>query len=434
MTSEINTGEAMVMKTLSALLDSKKYHLLNNITVDSGLGTTQIDHILVCQFGIFVIEVKHYSGTIYVKPDAAKWKQFIGNTSYTFQNPLRQNYKHTEAIKSMLDFINRDDIYSVVVFTGSAKLKNEVPGNVINIQDLVVYIKNISKKALTDNEVSLVIGKIERYRRTISGKTDVEHAAYLKQKYSNKPTVGKKIEKSKPQNNNNETSIFITSNNQDIQLKEEKSEESLNIDYEPFSKPKESHSGCIVSVFIYIFIACLIYSCSRSEVKDLQKSEISRNANSGKELEVRLEERKTNYLAIDPTKCNTIDYHPVNGQFMTMNSFDSTVGEIRTRLINKHSNPMLVYLRSSRNINKIYEIVFVNAGSEAWITTPNSDYSLSVMMGYIFFCENTLMPTGGTNTFIRGNILKSSTTLKERVIEFSEDTTGQVKATTYPVY
>ena len=45
------------------MLDKTIYHRLNNITLPlSNGGSTQIDHVIVSVYGIFVIETKHYKG------------------------------------------------------------------------------------------------------------------------------------------------------------------------------------------------------------------------------------------------------------------------------------------------------------------------------------------------------------------------------------
>lgn len=57
-----NNGEALVRRELQANFSPPDYHLLNHITLKLGDSTTQIDHILVSRFGVFVIETKDYSG------------------------------------------------------------------------------------------------------------------------------------------------------------------------------------------------------------------------------------------------------------------------------------------------------------------------------------------------------------------------------------
>lgn len=53
------------------LLDTR--HVTADITHRMDDGTTQVDHILVSRFGVFVIETKDYSGWIFANAADAKW-------------------------------------------------------------------------------------------------------------------------------------------------------------------------------------------------------------------------------------------------------------------------------------------------------------------------------------------------------------------------
>ena len=57
-------GEMRVKKKLGKL-NKGKYMVLNNITVPYKEGVTQIDHIVISNFGVIVIETKNYKGVIY---------------------------------------------------------------------------------------------------------------------------------------------------------------------------------------------------------------------------------------------------------------------------------------------------------------------------------------------------------------------------------
>ena len=47
-------GEAIVNLSAHFLLDRKTYHLIRNVTLPTEDGTTQIDHLIVSPFGVFV--------------------------------------------------------------------------------------------------------------------------------------------------------------------------------------------------------------------------------------------------------------------------------------------------------------------------------------------------------------------------------------------
>lgn len=57
-------GESIVNRMCGTQLDPEHYRTLGDIYLPrpDGMGTTQIDHIVISQFGIFVIETKNYTG------------------------------------------------------------------------------------------------------------------------------------------------------------------------------------------------------------------------------------------------------------------------------------------------------------------------------------------------------------------------------------
>ena len=58
-------GEIKSTLTKKLLLKSAHYIDLNNVTIPTPRGTTQIDHVIVSRYGIFVVESKNMSGWIF---------------------------------------------------------------------------------------------------------------------------------------------------------------------------------------------------------------------------------------------------------------------------------------------------------------------------------------------------------------------------------
>ena len=58
-------GESLVMLAGDLRLPEDKYCKLHNVILPTPDGTTQIDHIIVSQFGIFVLETKNMKGWIF---------------------------------------------------------------------------------------------------------------------------------------------------------------------------------------------------------------------------------------------------------------------------------------------------------------------------------------------------------------------------------
>jgi hypothetical protein len=70
-------GELMVNLLFKIRLPGDEYHLIRNVTLPTADGTTQLDHILVSQFGIFVVETKNMRGWIFGAADQSMWTQKI---------------------------------------------------------------------------------------------------------------------------------------------------------------------------------------------------------------------------------------------------------------------------------------------------------------------------------------------------------------------
>lgn len=60
-----NRGEARLSRSVQLRFGPPDYHLMNHVTLQLKDGTTQIDHVLVSRFGVFVIETKDYKGWIF---------------------------------------------------------------------------------------------------------------------------------------------------------------------------------------------------------------------------------------------------------------------------------------------------------------------------------------------------------------------------------
>lgn len=184
--SSQNRGELLVRKALQKKFRSPNYHLLNHITLKHGDRTTQIDHILVSCFGVFVIETKNYKGWIFANPKHETWTQVLFKAKFKFQNPINQNHRHVVAVRELLDFLPQEAVKSIVVFCGDAKFKTDMPSNVFTLPMLIDFLSSCTEELLSLNRVQFSVGRIETARLEISGKTDVEHVKALQRRYGDK--------------------------------------------------------------------------------------------------------------------------------------------------------------------------------------------------------------------------------------------------------
>ena len=182
-------GEIQGALVQKLFLDAKVYHDFNNVTIQTSNGTTQIDHIIVSQFGIFVIETKNINGWIYGGEKQASWTQNLYGKKNKFQNPLLQNYRHTKALAEFLG-IDQSKIHSLVMFWSECEFKTPMPENVLNT-GYTGYIKSKADVLFTDEEVKTICEAISTGRLPKGWNTKKEHLKSLKERHASTITCPK---------------------------------------------------------------------------------------------------------------------------------------------------------------------------------------------------------------------------------------------------
>jgi restriction system protein len=178
-----NQGEAHVSQAILKSCAGPNWHLLNNITLPTTDGTTQIDHILVSRYGIFVIETKDYSGWIFGDAKSSHWTQVLYRRKSKFQNPLHQNYKHIKAVQALLDFLPQDQIEGAVLFVGDAEFKSNRPEGIFSLDEFLAALGKLRDEVISENRLQFCVGRLECQRLALTQKTDVEHQQHLQKKF-----------------------------------------------------------------------------------------------------------------------------------------------------------------------------------------------------------------------------------------------------------
>ncbi len=181
-------GEFVVNISTKWLLDKNEYHLIKNVMLPTEEGTTQIDHIIISIYGIFVVETKNMKGWIFGDASQRFWTQKIYNHSNKFQNPLHQNYKHVKTLEQLLE-LKDNQVYSLVVFVGDSTFKTEMPENVTSGFGYVRYIKSKKRPVFSQQEVAEIITKIEQGKLSQSFETYRAHIKHVKTIQSQKKIV-----------------------------------------------------------------------------------------------------------------------------------------------------------------------------------------------------------------------------------------------------
>lgn len=143
-------GEKSVASCL-ARLNKSRYMVINNLMLQVGEKTSQIDHVIISDYGIFVIETKNYKGLIKGSEFDDYWKQILYKRTEKFYNPIKQNYGHIKAIKDVLCNYSEVNYFSVIVFTTDAELRVKTKTDVIYINKLIKTIKQYREETISDS-------------------------------------------------------------------------------------------------------------------------------------------------------------------------------------------------------------------------------------------------------------------------------------------
>jgi restriction system protein len=175
-------GELNTRFSHALSLDPKVYHVFDKVLLKT-VPSTQIDHIIVSNYGIFVVETKYRTGWIFGKRYEPRWTQVLFYGKYQFQNPLHQNYLHTKSISEVIG-VDHNKIHSVVVFRGNCQFKKEMPENVLYGSD-TNYIKSKKLMLLPDKEVARICQELKYIKANTSFLDVWRHTQALKRRFQN---------------------------------------------------------------------------------------------------------------------------------------------------------------------------------------------------------------------------------------------------------
>ena len=116
-------------------------------------GHTQIDLVVPTNVGIFVFEVKDFSGWLFGNANQDKWTQVLayGREKHQFYNPIKKKEGHINALRNSSEQIKQVPIYSIIVFYGSSEVREltNIPTNcwVLYPREVAYTVKNIINNA-----------------------------------------------------------------------------------------------------------------------------------------------------------------------------------------------------------------------------------------------------------------------------------------------
>ncbi|SIR00856.1 nuclease-related domain-containing protein [Aquipseudomonas alcaligenes] len=126
--------------------------------------TTQVDHIVVSRYGVFVLETKSFKGRIVVDPMKPEtWLQIVGRRKYEIRNPIYQNHAHARAVSRVLG-VHGQKIHNYAVMAGTATFEGPMPERVYGIWQTVRKIQSYRTPVFSRGHVVSICSTLERRR------------------------------------------------------------------------------------------------------------------------------------------------------------------------------------------------------------------------------------------------------------------------------
>lgn len=179
-------GEEKVQKVLTISFPDAL--LINDITLLDKKGNShQIDHLLIKENGVFVIETKNFQGLISGKKEDFMWEytsERNNNYKIKFRNPIYQNKGHIKQIKRILG--NPDIIFNFVVFVNN-NINHLGIFQVCDLKDIAKRIACIEiDKTLSKKQQNEIYETIMKQGQDVNIKDHIENVKELKEDARNK--------------------------------------------------------------------------------------------------------------------------------------------------------------------------------------------------------------------------------------------------------
>ncbi len=183
-------GERLVAAELERLAPEYGLSILNDVLLQVGTMTAQLDHLVIDRFGVLILEAKVRSGALIRGNDVEKrWTACYPGRNIAFQNPLLQNMQHENAMRQALKQagspLDPDYVKSAVVIAGAnlsqLELDSLARARVVDIGDVEGLIRQRhdfapNSGSLSAEQVAALAGLLRGLNRAQDAAVADKHA------------------------------------------------------------------------------------------------------------------------------------------------------------------------------------------------------------------------------------------------------------------
>ncbi|MGE4571240.1 MAG: nuclease-related domain-containing protein [Candidatus Izemoplasmatales bacterium] len=176
---------------------------LHDLMYQDEISSSQIDHLLLTQKALYVIETKNYNGYIYGNESSHDWTMTVKHinqyknrkgkkylkvniSKHQFYNPIKQNQTHIRKIMNLTDI--NINIINIVVFGRKAILKDVKHSDqvyVVHEHELLKTIQRIENNISNKKTIEVQIDVLDQliYHNIKDRKSRRGHVQRIKAKY-----------------------------------------------------------------------------------------------------------------------------------------------------------------------------------------------------------------------------------------------------------
>jgi hypothetical protein len=143
-----NQGEKVASRAIASVLREDD-NLLTNVNVEFEGKEAEMDNVVVNRFGVFIIEVKNYSGEIHGREDEFEWQKYkVTDAGKIYWKPVRNPIKQVKRqIDILARYLRAHDVRVwikgyVILLQGNSPVENEYVLQDIDDIDRVIHTKD----------------------------------------------------------------------------------------------------------------------------------------------------------------------------------------------------------------------------------------------------------------------------------------------------
>ena len=158
-------GENRMRHFLDDQLEEPTYLVMHGVIIPGLYGMpTQIDHLVISTYGVFVVEMKNWKGDLWAR--TTRWLQRKGMREQMLKNPIRQNAQHVKTIATRLN-IPEYLIHNLVAVPQEARFSGRPPRGVYFASQIPDAIRAYSKPVIKPRQVPEIASAVRAWIRAV---------------------------------------------------------------------------------------------------------------------------------------------------------------------------------------------------------------------------------------------------------------------------